>query len=636
MALTAIPARTANPRRLQLADVRVPDLRRESPAAWVARIARLTEPDEVVWVDGSQAQRRSLLDAMVASGTLIPLDPELRPGSYLARSDPGDVARVEARTFVCSERQEDAGPTNNWREPAAMRAELRGVFDGSMRGRTMYVVPFSMGPVGGPISQLGIQVTDSPYAVVSMLTMARVDPAVLRLIAAGTPWVPAVHSVGAPLRESPAGPLADDVPWPCNDLKYIVQFPESREIWSYGSGYGGNALLGKKCFALRIASAMARDEGWLAEHMLLVRVTTPEGRAYHLAAAFPSACGKTNLAMLRPTLPGWTVETLGDDIVWMRPGDDGRLRAINPEAGFFGVAPGTGAATNPVAVDTLHRDVIFTNVALTDDGDVWWEGLTPEPPGHLVDWRGADWTPADGAAGRPAAHPNSRFTVAAAQCPAMADTWEDPEGVPVDAIVFGGRRASNVPLVTQAYSWAHGVFLGATVSSERTAAAEGALGELRRDPFAMLPFCGYNMADHWAHWLDVGARLDASARPRVFGVNWFRRDADGELLWPGFGENSRVVEWIVRQVERGDGLRTDRGARPSAVGILPAPGALDVRGLDVTEDRLDALLEVDADGWLAECDLTQEFFDGFGDRVPDALRDQLALLRARLADPRLA
>jgi phosphoenolpyruvate carboxykinase (GTP) len=593
--------------------------------AWVDDVARLTQPDAVVWCDGSAAEKQRLLDGMVKSGTLIKLAEDRRPGSYLARSQPSDVARVESRTFICSRRREDAGPTNNWREPVAMRAELRGVFAGAMRGRTLYVVPFSMGPVGGPLSQVGVELTDSPYVVVSMHVMTRVSPEVLRLIDAGQQWVPAVHSVGAPL-----GPGEADVPWPCNDTKYIAHFPESREIWSFGSGYGGNALLGKKCFALRIASAMARDEGWLAEHMLLIRATSPEGRAYHLAAAFPSACGKTNLAMLQPTIPGWDVQTLGDDIVWMRPDDDGALRAINPEAGFFGVAPGTGVETNPTAIATLSHDVIFTNVALTDDGDVWWEGLTPEPPEHLIDWTGQDWTPADGAAGRPAAHPNSRFTVAAAQCPSIAPDWDDPAGVPVDAIVFGGRRATNVPLVIQATSWDHGVFLGATISSERTAAAEGTVGELRRDPFAMMPFCGYNMADHWAHWLDVGDGLDPARRPRVFQVNWFRKGADGRFLWPGFGENSRAIEWIVRQVERGRGLRTDVGAATSPLGLLPLPEALDTDGLDLPPEDLTALLAVPTEAWLVETGLMATFFGTFGDRVPERLRDQLRGLRARL------
>ncbi|MDM7853887.1 phosphoenolpyruvate carboxykinase (GTP) [Cellulomonas alba] len=594
--------------------------------AWVEAVAALTEPADVVWCDGSDEQRRALVARMVDAGTLLPLDPALRPGSYLARSDPADVARVEARTFICSRDRADAGPTNNWVEPDAMRRELDTVFAGSMRGRTMYVVPFSMGPVGGPLSQLGVEVTDSPYVVVSMGVMTRVSRVVLDLVESGAPWVPAVHSVGAPLVDA-AGERRPDVAWPCNETKYVSHFPETREIWSFGSGYGGNALLGKKCFALRIASVMGRDEGWLAEHMLLIRVTSPQGRRYHLAAAFPSACGKTNLAMLQPTLPGWRVETIGDDIAWLRPGPDGTLRAINPEAGFFGVAPGTGVTTNPAAIATLARDTIFTNVALTPEGDVWWEGLTPEPPAHLTDWTGLPWTPADG---RPAAHPNSRFTVAAAQCPTIADGWDDPEGVPLDAIVFGGRRATNVPLVAQAQGWEHGVFMGATISSERTAAAEGLVGELRRDPFAMLPFCGYDMADHWAHWLRVGAALDPDKRPLVFGVNWFRKDDEGRFLWPGFGENARVLAWMVDQLDRARGLRTDAGAVVSPVGLLPAAGALDVDGLDLPEGALEQLLDVDPDSWLREADLTEEFFATFGDRVPAALRARLAHLREAL------
>ncbi|GEA85467.1 phosphoenolpyruvate carboxykinase (GTP) [Cellulomonas gelida] len=610
--------------------VRVPHLptvepgRPLDPYAWVEEVAALTEPDAVVWCDGSDAERDALIAGMVRTGTLLPLDPELRPRSYLARSDPDDVARVESRTFICSDTADEAGPTNNWREPAVMRAELAGAFAGAMRGRTMYVVPFSMGPVGSPLAQLGIEITDSPYVVVSMGVMTRVGTGALDLIVAGAPYVPAVHSVGAPLTSSD-----EDVPWPCNRTKYISHFPTTREIWSYGSGYGGNALLGKKCFALRIASVIGRDEGWLAEHMLLERVTSPQGRRYHVAAAFPSACGKTNFAMLAPTLPGWSVETLGDDIAWLRPGDDGRLWAINPEAGFFGVAPGTGVETNPTAVAMLASDVIFTNVALTDDGDVWWEGLTPTAPEHLTDWTGQSWTPSSG---RPAAHPNSRFTVAAAQCPTIADSWEDGAGVPVDAIVFGGRRATNVPLVTRAFDWQHGVFMGATIASEQTAAAEGTVGELRRDPFAMLPFCGYDMADHWAHWLRVGETLSSAGRPLVFGVNWFRKSASGSWLWPGFGENSRVLAWIVGQVEAARS-GSDEGAVAGPVGLRPAPGALDVSGLGLSDDDLAELFAVDRAAWQAEADRTEEFFAQFGDRLPAPLRTQLAALRHRLTRP---
>ncbi len=588
-------------------------------AAWVSDIAELAQPAEIHWCDGSTRERHELLQQLVAAGTIEQLNPELRPYSFVARSHEGDVARLESRTFICSQDEADAGPTNNWREPVAMRAELTAVFRGTMRGRTMYVVPFSMGPIGSPMAKMGVQVTDSPYVVVSMGTMTRMGSAALDAIAAGADWVPAVHSVGAPL-----APGEHDVAWPCNDAKYVAHFPETREIWSFGSAYGGNAILAKKAFALRIASVQARDEGWLAEHMLLIKVTAPSGKAYHLAAAFPSACGKTNLAMLTPSIPGWSVETIGDDIAWLRIGADGRLRAINPEAGFFGVAPGTSATTNPTAIDTLWGNTIFTNVATTDDGDVWWEGLTPTPPAHLTDWRGRSWTPGSGTR---AAHPNSRFTVSARQCPSIASTWEDPEGVVVDAIVFGGRRASNVPLVVEARDWDHGVFMGATIASEQTAAAEGTVGELRRDPFAMLPFCGYNMGDYFAHWLDFGRRLRRSARvPRVFQVNWFRKGADGSFLWPGFGDNARVLQWMVERLEG------TASADESPLGCVPAADGLNLDGLDLDDDRVRELFAVDPAALRVEVDDIERFFATFGERLPAELPRQFELLRARLDD----
>jgi phosphoenolpyruvate carboxykinase (GTP) len=589
-------------------------LKTNSVADWAAEVAQLTNPANIQIISGSSQEREEMISLLIEKGTIKALNPELRPGSYLALTDPRDVARVESRTFVCSEREEDAGPTNNWVEPSIMRERLTGLFEGSMAGRTMYVIPFAMGPVGGKHTKYGVEITDSPYVVLSMMIMTRVSSEVLNIIEDGATWVPALHSVG-----SPVGSEEQDVSWPCDpDNVHVVQFPETYEIWSYGSGYGGNSLLGKKAMSLRIGSVMARNEGWLAEHMMLIRVTAPNGEQFNLGGAFPSACGKTNLAMLQPSLEGYKVETLGDDITWIFPDGKGKLFALNPENGLFGVAPGTGWDSNPIAMESMRSGALFTNVAETPEGDVWWEGMTKTPPANLIDWQGRPWDPSSGDT---AAHPNSRFCVPMENCPTTPEDWDSPEGFELHAILFGGRRAANVPLVTQSFDWNHGVFLGATIASEQTAAAEGVVGALRRDPFAMLPFCGYNMADYWSHWLSVGQK---AADTKIFQVNWFRKNAQGKFIWPGFSENSRVIDWIIRS------LQGKSNASTSALGYHPGEGDINIEGLSLEESQLAELFEVDASSWLKELQDVDSFLSSFAGKLPEEMSTQSSNLKARL------